>query len=188
MYKPIDLTFDNIDVKKFLRLEFTQKSTRSTPAVAAIIIEGENYTQRINCGGEKYNDFDADWDKNTYSEDPFTTGLIFDTELMRISSSWINGFVKLKGTAYDATHGSHPEIEGDQVFASGYMPGWVPAGEEFADNRKHNLGNLAVDWTRFKGFYHTANGPVLKYTVGQSEVLEKISLLKVKERRFRKLT
>ncbi|MCH2206464.1 MAG: malectin domain-containing carbohydrate-binding protein [Lentisphaerales bacterium] len=180
MYKPIDLTFDNIDVKKFLRLEFTQKSTRSTPAVAAIIIEGENYTQRINCGGEKYNDFDADWDKNTYSEDPFTTGLIFDTELMRISSSWINGFVKLKGTAYDATHGSHPEIEGDQVFASGYMPGWVPAGEEFADNRKHNLGNLAVDWTRFKGFYRTANGPVLKYTVGQSEVLEKISLLKVK--------
>ena len=180
MNKPIDLTFENIDVKKFLRLEFTQKSTRSTPAVAAIIIEGENYTKKINCGGEAYEDYEADWDKNTYSEDPFTTGMIFDAELMRVSSAWVNGFVKLKGTAYDATHGSHPEIEGDEIFSTGYMPGWVPEGREFADVRKSHLGNLPADWTRFKGVYRTVNGPVLKYTVGKSEVLEKLSLLKAK--------
>ena len=178
--KAVDLTFENVDLKKFLRLEFVQKSTRSTPAVAAIEIENAGFTKKINCGGDALGDYEADWDKKEYMEDPFSTGVIFDTELMRYSSLWFNGFVRLKGTAYDATHGSYPEIQGDQVLGSGYVPGWVPNGKKHIDTRKDHLGNLPKDWARFKGVYRTSAGPVFQYTVAKNEVLEKMELLKVK--------
>ena len=109
----IDIIVDKVIVEKFLNLQFVQKSTRSTPAIAGIVIEGltdKNYVRKINCGGDAEGGFEADWDKDAYMDDPFSTGVVFDTELLRYSAVWLNGFVNLKGTAYDATHGTHPEI------------------------------------------------------------------------------
>ena len=177
--KAIDVVVDKVKIKKFLRLEFIQKSTRSSPAIAGIVIEGNGFTKKINCGGDKEGDFEEDWDKNDYMDDPFSTGIIFDTELLRYSAAWLNGFVKLKGTAYDATHGTHPEIQGDQVWGSGYIPGWVPEGMSHEDPRKEHLGHLPKDWAHYKGLYRHAEGNVLKYTVAGSEVLEKMELFKV---------
>ena len=178
-FKAIDVVVDKVAVKKFLRLEFVQKSTRSTPAIAGIVIEGKGFSKKINCGGEEALGYEADWDKNTYMDDPFSTGVIFDTELLRYSAAWLNGFVKLKGTAYDATHGTHPEIQGDQVWGSGYIPGWVPAGKTAKDPRTKHLGHLPKDWAHYKGFYRHEQGNVIKYTVAGSEVLDKMELVKV---------
>ncbi|MCM8526248.1 MAG: malectin domain-containing carbohydrate-binding protein, partial [Lentisphaeraceae bacterium] len=178
-FKAVDVVVDKVKIKKFLRLEFVQKSTRSTPAIAGIVIEGKNFTKKINCGGDKEGDYEEDWDKKEYMEDPFSTGIIFDTELLRYSAAWINGFVKLKGTAYDATHGTHPEIQGDQIWGSGYVPGWIPEGKNAVDPRKDHLGHLSKDWAHYKGFYRHEEGNVIKYTVAGSEVLDKIELLKV---------
>ena len=178
-FKAIDIVVEKVKVKKFLRLEFVQKSTRSTPAIAGIVIEGKGFTKKINCGGDKESGYEEDWDKNEYMEDPFSTGIIFDTELLRYSAAWLNGFVKLKGTAYDATHGTHPEIQGDQVWGSGYIPGWVPAGKKAVDPRKDHLGHLPKDWAHYKGFYRHNDGNVIKYSVAGSTVLDKMELLKI---------
>ena len=178
-FKAVDVVVDKVSVKKFLRLEFVQKSTRSTPAIAGIVIEGNGFSKKINCGGKEAHGYEEDWGKSDYMEDPFSTGIIFDTELLRYSAAWLNGFVKLKGTAYDATHGTHPEIQGDQVWGSGFVPGWVPAGFKAEDPRKDHLGHLPKDWAHYKGFYRHAQGNVVKYTVAESTVLDKMELLKV---------
>ena len=178
-FKAIDVVIDKVAVKKFLRLEFVQKSTRSTPAIAGIVIEGPGFSKKINCGGEKAAGYEVDWDKDEYMEDPFSTGVIFDTELLRYSTAWLNGFVKLKGTAYDATHGTHPEIQGDQIWGSGYIPGWVPEGLKAQDPRQDHLGHLPKDWAHYKGIYRHEQGNVIKYTVAGSAILDKMELLKV---------
>jgi len=33
------------------------------PTVAAIIVQGDNYSKKINCGGPEYKDYSADWDR-----------------------------------------------------------------------------------------------------------------------------
>jgi len=178
-FKALDLVIDDVAVKKFLRLEFNQKSTRSTPAIAGIVIEGENFTKKINCGGEATLDYESDWDSDQYMDDPFSTGLIFDTELLRYSAAWVNGFVQLKGTAYDATHGTHPAIMGNQVWGSGYTPGWVPEGFSFNDPRTKHLGHLPKDWAHYRGLHRHENGNVIEYTVTGTRVLDHMQLLKV---------
>ena len=178
-FKAIDITVDNVDVTNFLRLEFTQKSTRSSPAIAGIIIENDSFKKRINCGGDAQLDYEADWDKYDYMEDPFSTGIIFDTELLKYSTAWLNGFVKLKGTAYDATHGTHPEIQGAQVWGSGFLPGWVPENKSKSDPRAEHLGHLPKDWAHYKGVYRHEEGNIIQYQVQGTQVLDKMELLKV---------
>jgi mono/diheme cytochrome c family protein len=178
-YKAIDIVVDKVVVDNFLRLDFVQKSTRSTPAIAGIIIEGKDFTQKINCGGKKKGDYQADWSKSDYMDDPFTTGVIFDTELLCYSAVWKNGFVKLKGTAFDATHGTHPEIQGKQIWGSGYIPGWHFGEFPAVDKRPENLGHLPKEWAHYKGMYRHEEGNILAYTVGESLVLDNMSLLKI---------
>lgn len=176
----IDINVEKVEVKKFLHLELVQKSTRSTPAIAGIIIENETYSKKINCGSDDaILGYEADWDKNDYMDDPFSTGIIFDTELLKYSAAWINGFVRLQGTAFDATHGTHPSIQGDQVWGSGYLPGWLMNDHNFSDPRPEHLGHLPKDWAHYKGLYRHQDGNIVHYTVQKVSVLDKMELLKI---------
>ena len=49
----------------------------------------------------------------------------FDTDLLRVSAGWTGGFLKLTGTPFDGSHGSWPEVNGDQVFGTKPGPGWA---------------------------------------------------------------
>jgi hypothetical protein len=56
----IDFTFNDIEVNNgWLDIEFVKEIDLT--CISGIVIEGNNYIKKINCGGEKYKDYDADW-------------------------------------------------------------------------------------------------------------------------------
>jgi len=58
-FKALDFQFKNIFVENSrLNIDFTDRI--HYPCVAAIMIQGKNYTKKINCGGPAYKDYEAD--------------------------------------------------------------------------------------------------------------------------------
>ena len=54
-----DRIFENIEILSgYLDVEFSVKS--DNPTIAAIEVTGNNFTKKINCGGEAYKDYEAD--------------------------------------------------------------------------------------------------------------------------------
>ncbi len=96
----------------------------------------------------------------------------FDTDLLRVSAGWTGGFLKLRGTPFDGSHGTWPEVEGEQVFGTRPGPGWARGDGDFKDPRPEPFGPLPADWARYKGLYRSGDGVVVSYTVGDASVLE----------------
>ncbi|WDE98601.1 c-type cytochrome [Lentisphaera profundi] len=180
---PLDLVYKNIACPDgHIKLDFVQKSTRSTPAIAGISIVGKDFTKKINCGGKKFDDFEADWSTKEYLEDPYTSGMLFDTELLRYSAAWSYGLMKFRGTVYDGSHGSYPEISGDQAFGTSVIPGWIPANQKLAfDPRDQASGPLPQAWARFKGFYAFGQQTLLTYDLNGSAVFDLPSTEKISD-------
>jgi len=58
--RALDYTFDDVEVKDGrLVIEFVYQV--EYPCIAAIAVEGEKATRKINCGGPAYKDYAADW-------------------------------------------------------------------------------------------------------------------------------
>jgi hypothetical protein len=99
-------------------------------------------------------------------------GVAFDTDLIRYSAGWTNGWLSIRGVHYDGNHGPHgPKTSGDHIFATQQAPGWSK-GENLADPRSEPFGPLPTDWATYKGLYLNGDLVVLSYTVGGSAVLE----------------
>lgn len=103
--------------------------------------------------------------------------VLFDTELLRVSAGWVDGFLELRGTPYDGSHGPVPKVRGRQLFMTGPRPGWAMAGS-FADPRPIPFGTLPTAWGRYQGFYLHGDQVVLSYRVGDCNVLEQPSLVR----------
>ncbi|HWG47250.1 MAG TPA: DUF6797 domain-containing protein [Gemmataceae bacterium] len=100
--------------------------------------------------------------------------ICFDTDLLRYSAGWTEGFLQLKGTPFDGSHGSWPLIEGKQLWGTPMTPGWArPGTADFTDPRTEPYGTLPRDWARFKGYYLHGRRVVLSYTVGDCKILER---------------
>ena len=97
--------------------------------------------------------------------------ICFDTDLLRVSSGWTGGFLKLRGTPFDGSHGSWPEVEGKQAFGTKQGPGWA-RGDDLKDPREDPFGPLPADWAKYKGLYLDGDHVVLSYTVGETTVME----------------
>ena len=104
-------------------------------------------------------------------EGPQEAGIVFDTDLLRVSSGWDGGFLKLQGIPYDMQHGMNPELAGTQRFGTRRGPGWAKGGV-FEDPRPVAYGPLPNDWAKYKGLYRNGSKIVFAYSVGSSEVLE----------------
>ena len=107
------------------------------------------------------------------------TWLIFDHDTMRLAAAWTgDGFVDWNGIHFNGRHGAHPHIVGDVAFQNPTGPGWArPGTDDFSDNRligrdKRRYGPLDRNWAHYKGFYRHPDRTVIKYTVGQTQVLE----------------
>jgi hypothetical protein len=98
--------------------------------------------------------------------------ICFDTDLLRVSAGWTGGFLKLKGTPFDGSHGSWPEINGTQVFGTKPGPGWANKDGDFKDPRPEPFGPLPASWAKYKGMYQDGDKVVISYTVGDVSVLE----------------
>ena len=96
----------------------------------------------------------------------------FDADLLRVSSGWTGGFLKLRGTPFDGAQGTWPEVDGPPVFGTRPGPGWAGKDGDLKDPRLEPYGPLPADWARFKGLYRSGDRVVLSYTVGEIPVLE----------------
>ncbi len=99
-------------------------------------------------------------------------GVCFDTDLLRYSAGWTDGWLDIKGVAYDGSHGpAGPTTAGEQMFGTSPTPGWSK-GDNLADPRSEPFGPLPAEWAKWKGLYVNGNQAVLSYTVGGAAVLE----------------
>ncbi len=112
--------------------------------------------------------------------------MLFDTELLRMSGGWTNGWLNLKGVVFDGGHGPNPSPVKDAniFFQTNPGPGWSKAGS-FADPRaipkgpgaaKVPLGPLPGDWAKYKGLSVHGDKVVVVYSVGSAMVAEMPSL------------
>ena len=155
--KAIDLSFADIAIPAdgLLRLRWGQKSTRSTPSIAGIVISNADHTHKINCGGEAVGDYAADWDKYTYLDDPFSCGMLFDATHLRWAAFWEYGFLDLRGVVYDGSHGDYPEIIGRQLGGTDPAPAWNQPGR-FLSRDVHNQA--------------------IRYQIGEAIIRDQVSL------------
>ena len=99
--------------------------------------------------------------------------MAFDTELLRVSAGWTDGFLDWKGTAFDGFHGNGPNLAGALRFATSRNPGWAnPADGNWTDPRKDKDGSLPAEWARYKGLYRSGEKVIFSYTVGDAKILE----------------
>lgn len=95
----------------------------------------------------------------------------FDTELLRLSAAWTDGWLHLRGTAYDGAHGPMVRMRGQKVAETNNAPGWANAGS-FADPRAIPHGPLPRSWGQYQGLRLVGDQVVVEYRVGDMAVRE----------------
>ena len=97
-------------------------------------------------------------------------GICYDTELLRVSAGWLGGFLEHDSRRYGLIRPAN--LKGEVLFQSPPAPGWS-VDDTFPDPRPDKpWGPLPREQARYEGLFRFGNRVVLKYTVGDSEVLE----------------
>jgi hypothetical protein len=97
--------------------------------------------------------------------------IAFDTELLRVAAAWTDGWLRLRGTAYDGSHGPMPSLRGHKVFETRPTPGWANGGS-FADPRAIPYGPLPREHGRYRGMWLHGDQVIVGYRVGDMDVRE----------------
>lgn len=116
------------------------------------------------------------------------TFAMFDHDLLRFVGAWTGeGFIDWEDILLDDQHNVYPRTVGKRQFANPITPGWAdPQTGSFEDPRFHGsddrqYGPLPKEWAHYKGLYRYEDRVVIKYTVGQAEVLETYDLAEAGE-------
>ncbi|MCU0866445.1 MAG: hypothetical protein MUC36_21895 [Planctomycetes bacterium] len=99
----------------------------------------------------------------------------FDTELLRMSAAWTDGWLRLRGTAYDGSHGPMPKLRGNKVAETKPAPGWANGGD-FTDPRPIPHGPLPRSWGQYEGMWRRDGGVVVGYRIGDMQVRESFAI------------
>lgn len=95
----------------------------------------------------------------------------FDTELLRMSVAWTDGWLRLRGTAYDGSHGPFPARRGRKLAETSPGPGWSRDGS-FTDPRSIPHGPLPSAWGQYGGHSRVGEDIVIDYRFGDMNVRE----------------
>jgi hypothetical protein len=95
----------------------------------------------------------------------------FDTELLRVACAWTDGWLNLRGTAYDGAHGPMCSPRGRKVAETKPGPGWAKAGS-FADPRPIPFGPLPAEHGAYRGLWLAGDTVVVGYTIDGMDVRE----------------
>ncbi|HEX6811207.1 MAG TPA: DUF6797 domain-containing protein [Planctomycetota bacterium] len=95
----------------------------------------------------------------------------FDTELLRMSAAWTEGWLRLRGTAYDGSHGPMPRLRGRKIAEVKVGPGWAHDGD-LGDPRAIPHGPLPREWGVYRGLWLHGDRVVVGYRVGDMDVRE----------------
>jgi hypothetical protein len=99
--------------------------------------------------------------------------VLFDTDLLRYAAAWTNGFITSDGVAYNGAHGTHPSINGFQVWGTKTVPGIADATGNFTDKRSEPFGPIDAQLGRWNGLYLQDDDVILSYTVQGTKILER---------------
>lgn len=155
------------------QLKVTFNKHKGEPSIGAIVIEGKDFTRKLNCGGPAVGDFAADWKANhAVSGDSASAGVLFDTELCRYAAWTTGGYLNLRGVVFDGGHGSNPSLAGEQQIGTLPTPGVASSDGLFNDPRAIPHGPLPRSWAKYKGLYRHEEGIVLFYSAGDRDVLD----------------
>ena len=100
-------------------------------------------------------------------------GVLFDTQLLRVSAAWTDGFLDLKGVAFDGAHGPNPGTSGTFRFGTDSKLGWGRHGPKgFDDPRGDPSAPFPRELLHYKGLYRHGDRVVFSYSVGGADVLE----------------
>jgi hypothetical protein len=99
----------------------------------------------------------------------------FDTELLRMSVAWTDGWLRLRGTAYDGSHGPFPSRLGRKLAETAVGPGWSRNGS-FADPRAIPHGPLPNAWGKYGGHSRVGEDVVIDYRLADMAVREMYAL------------
>ena len=97
--------------------------------------------------------------------------MAFDTELLRLSAVWTDGWLRLRGTAYDGSHGPMPKLRGHKLAETRPGPGWAKDGK-FDDPRPIPYGPLPREWGQYLGMWLHGDQVVIGYRIGGMDVRE----------------
>ncbi|MCP5534243.1 MAG: c-type cytochrome [Akkermansiaceae bacterium] len=105
--------------------------------------------------------------------------MLYDHDTMRLAACWTGDrFVDWRGIAFDGSHGTHTSIVGDLTFAFPNQPAWAnPETNDFKDLRilgrdGKPYGPLPREWVRLRGVEIHGGRPLLRYSVGERELVE----------------
>ena len=111
--------------------------------------------------------------------------VLFDHDLLRFTGFWTGeGFIDYEDILLDDQHNVFPRTVGTIQFENPITPGWAnPKNGSFEDPRfvaidGRPFGPLPKEWAHYKGLYYHGDRVVVKYTVGDAEVLEMYDLEK----------
>ena len=98
--------------------------------------------------------------------------VLFDKDLLRIAEGWTGDFLNVKGVTFDGSHGGHSSIDGESVFDTRMVPGWLGEGMVFNDPRTEPFGPVPKTLGSYDGYYISGDQVGLTYTVMGSSILE----------------
>jgi putative heme-binding domain-containing protein len=108
----------------------------------------------------------------------------FEHDTLRVAGAWTGQFVDWNGIQFNGRHGVHLRANGQILLSNPTGPGWAnPQTGSFEDGERvvgrddRRYGPLPSNWGKFRGLHRYENQVVLRYTVGETEVLERSSLL-----------
>lgn len=102
------------------------------------------------------------------------SGIVFDSDTMRMTGAWLDGSMEYKGLPFTGAHGPYPSLKKKPLFSTKPGPGYAKNGS-FSDPRTGDspkLGNIPSDWADFKGIYRNGSKVIFTYTVGNVTVLD----------------
>ncbi len=108
--------------------------------------------------------------------------MMYDHDTMRVAGTWSGNFIDYNGIHFNGVHNRHPRVAGDIHFNNPNGPGWGrPEDGSFVDERlvgrdNKRYGPLDRKWAHYRGLYRFGRQTIIKYTVGQTEILESPSL------------
>ncbi len=113
--------------------------------------------------------------------------LMYDHDTMRVAGAWSGNFIDYNGIHFNGVHGRHPKVTGANWFANPVGPGWGrPEDDSFEDDRVvgrdgKKYGPLPKSWLRFHGLYRFGQRTLLRYNIGDNEIVESPSLAYIQD-------
>ena len=94
-------------------------------------------------------------------------GICYDTDLLRMSSAWTGGFLRLQKDVMSTRDFRQTRPDGETVGATRRLPG--PA---IPDPRPRPFGPLPAEIAKYRGLYVNGDDVVLHYSLGPAHLLE----------------